>query len=606
MSYTVGGKKFDLMSEAIAESAGTGEKVMSGSKTIHTPKEFKMMKNPLFGFGKKSPSKSGFEIAEEVFQSHNGQVDFETFWKEFSPSQPGMRTSEARSIHADLSKQNWRFMRNGSAKKFNYKVIGQNDRVLYDGYSFEKASDLMMKSAAPVRMLRDDVEISKRRPAGDVRRNGMTASRHMPDGSKRDAYSVNCGNKSYHTEDLADAKRKFKSWCKTGDCTLHHGRQLLDSNFEQPAPKPLGLFLHAPGYRPAVKKNGSGFTATHKKILKDYIEAGGNACDFDDLPSSIRSKLKAAGYPETLESDAERFLWDNNNPHLKRSKLWGNPRKIDQEVLSKYKSIKRNGSRKYSVVVGRVGKVYDGFDRSEALEAFDTYVKFSKSSKGLALGQPVEMLCNGNRVKKYARKVEKFTPTTRRLTKNGSSRPRYQLYVENIGLVFDGVDESAANSDYNEYVRRSKLRSGRESGSEVTMLKDGELFKSHSGKKIVRNGSDFFTTRKELVHKRNKDGFDFYFIELDENKEVVRVEKVTEKVFAESKIPYRHDDPDNKKWEKSYISKILDKKSGHSHSVFGKSLRPQFDLSEFYKNYRKEHGMEPPFFAVLSFAKGYK
>ncbi len=280
--------------------------------------------------------------------------------------------------------------------------------------------------------------------------------------------------------------------------------------------------------------------------------------------------------------------------------------RLKEWVRQNVKSIKRNGSRKYSVVVGRVGKVYDGFDRSEALEAFDTYVKFSKSSKGLALGQPVEMLCNGNRVKKYARKVEKFTPTTRRLTKNGSSRPRYQLYVENIGLVFDGVDESAANSDYNEYVRRSKLRSGRESGSEVTMLKDGELFKSHSGKKIVRNGADFFTTRKSLVHKRNKEGFDFYFVEVDKNNEVMRMEKVTEKVFAESKIPYRHDFPWNKEWEKSYISKILDKKSGPSHSVFGKSLRPQFDLNEFYKNYRKEHGMEPPFFAVLSFAKGYK
>ncbi len=548
MSYTVGSKKFDLMSEAIAESAGTGEKVMSGSKTIHTPKEFKMMKNPLFGFGKKSPSKSGFEIAEEVFQSHNGQVDFETFWKEFSPSQPGMRMSEARSIHADLSKQNWRFMRNGSAKKCNYKVIGQNDRVLYDGYSFEKASDLMMRSAAPVRMLRDDVEISRRRPAGDVRRNGskkncvykllgrdgrslyegpdlyhavdirflngggtilcdevdisktipkgkkpslsasddvlcggvnlgyrgvdsksvrrngMSMTRSMPDGSKRDTYSVNCGNKSYHTEDLADAKRKFKSWCKTGDCTLHHGRKLLDSNFEQPAPKPLGLFLHAPGYRPPVKRNGSGFTATHKKILKDYIEAGGNAHDFDDLPSSIRSKLKAAGYPETLESDAERFLWDNNNPHLKRSKLWGNPRKIDQEVLSKYK---------YNVVVGNEDGVEAQYGRDEraAIEDYFKYhVKESKNPRSRFFKMTVTMFCDGEVCKSYNAPEQSM---------ERNPRKNYEVVVGNIGTVYRGNSLREASRCHSEYVKQSKMSSGRASGEDVTMFCDSEICKSY-------------------------------------------------------------------------------------------------------------------------------
>jgi hypothetical protein len=456
MEYKVGKEEFEFVSEAISESDSTGLPVMSGSKVIHSPKGFKIMKNPLFGFGKKPAAKSGFEIAEEVFQSHNGQVDFETFWKEFSPSQPGMRISEGRSIHADLSKQNWRFMKNGSGKKCNYRVIGKDERVLYDGQDFNKASDLMMKAQAPVRMLRDGVEISKRRPAGDVRRNGMTAlrprnfkedrrymvyvgnigrvhngidkheaiaeyedyvresksktgrasgeevtlfengeilagykptstsikrngmtaSRHMPDGSKRDTYSVNCGNKSYHTEDLADAKKKFKSWCRTGDCTLHHGRKLLDSNFEQKSP---GMALFPRG----LMNNPRDLTAAHKKILKAYIEGGGVACDYESLPSTVRKKLESTGYHETLESDCDRFLWDNNNPHMKRSKIWGNPRK------------------NYEVVVGNIGTVYSGNSLREASRCFSEYVKQSKSPFGRASSEDVTMFCDSEICKSY-------------------------------------------------------------------------------------------------------------------------------------------------------------------------------------------------------------
>jgi hypothetical protein len=496
------------------------------------------MKNPLFGFGKKPAAKSGFEIAEEVFQSHNGQVDFDTFWKEFSPSQPGMRISEGRSIHADLSKQNWRFMKNGSGKKCNYRVIGKDERVLYDGQDFNKASDLMMKAQAPVRMLRDGVDISKRRPAGDVRRNGMTATRHMPDGSQRDTYSVNCGNKSYHTEDLADAKKKFNSWCRTGDCTLHHGRKLLDSNFEQKSP---GMALFPRGLR----NNPRDLTAAHKKILKAYIEGGGVACDYESLPSTVRKKLESTGYHETLESDCDRFLWDNNNPHMKRSKLWGNPRKIDKEVLSKYKynvvvgnedgveaqygrdervaiedyfkyhvkesknprsrffkttvtmfangtewkryspkeqSMERNPRKDYEVVVGNIGTVYSGNSLREASQCYSEYVKQSKMSSGHASGEDVTMFCAGEECKSY-------NAPDRSMERNPKSKESYSVVVGNIGQVHSGSNRAEAIKEYDDYVKASKSNKGRAGGEDVTLFCGREIERSHTGSvSLVGNG----------------------------------------------------------------------------------------------------------------------
>lgn len=54
-------------------------------------------------------------------------------------------------------------------------------------------------------------------------------------------------------------------------------------------------------------------------ILKKYLaDAGSRAVsDFDDLPANVRSALEAVKDQETLWSDVNRWLDDNNNPHLR-------------------------------------------------------------------------------------------------------------------------------------------------------------------------------------------------------------------------------------------------------------------------------------------------
>lgn len=52
-------------------------------------------------------------------------------------------------------------------------------------------------------------------------------------------------------------------------------------------------------------------------ILKKYVEGGGGAMMFEDLPSNVRKDLSKGKDQETLHSDADRWLGDNNNPHLR-------------------------------------------------------------------------------------------------------------------------------------------------------------------------------------------------------------------------------------------------------------------------------------------------
>jgi len=56
-----------------------------------------------------------------------------------------------------------------------------------------------------------------------------------------------------------------------------------------------------------------------EKILKDYLASAGSraAMDYDDLPSSVRDALTRVKDQETLWSDVNRWLGDNNNPHLR-------------------------------------------------------------------------------------------------------------------------------------------------------------------------------------------------------------------------------------------------------------------------------------------------
>jgi hypothetical protein len=54
-------------------------------------------------------------------------------------------------------------------------------------------------------------------------------------------------------------------------------------------------------------------------ILKKYLESAGGraAMDFEELPADVQSALRRVKDQETLDSDVNRWLMDNNNPHLR-------------------------------------------------------------------------------------------------------------------------------------------------------------------------------------------------------------------------------------------------------------------------------------------------
>lgn len=57
----------------------------------------------------------------------------------------------------------------------------------------------------------------------------------------------------------------------------------------------------------------------------------------------------------------------------------------------------------------------------------------------------------------------------------------YEVHVGNIGLVYSGESEDEARRHFMEYVQQAKQLSGRASGEDVTLFKDGEPVEEHVG-----------------------------------------------------------------------------------------------------------------------------
>lgn len=54
-------------------------------------------------------------------------------------------------------------------------------------------------------------------------------------------------------------------------------------------------------------------------ILKKYVDSGGKAMDYDDLPAAVQKALEAVKQSEVLWSDVNRWLSDNNSPWKRRA-----------------------------------------------------------------------------------------------------------------------------------------------------------------------------------------------------------------------------------------------------------------------------------------------
>jgi len=84
-----------------------------------------------------------------------------------------------------------------------------------------------------------------------------------------------------------------------------------------------------------------------EKILKQYLDSAGSRAvmDYDALPSNVKESLQKVKDQETLPSDVDRWLMDNNNPHLK-SASWkvgaAAPLDILREVITEASSLARS------------------------------------------------------------------------------------------------------------------------------------------------------------------------------------------------------------------------------------------------------------------------
>jgi hypothetical protein len=59
---------------------------------------------------------------------------------------------------------------------------------------------------------------------------------------------------------------------------------------------------------------------------------------------------------------------------------------------------------------------------------------------------------------------------------------KYQVYVGNIGKVYDGDNHEDAMETFEEYVVISANGHGRASGEDVTLFEDGDIIKDFIGK----------------------------------------------------------------------------------------------------------------------------
>jgi hypothetical protein len=80
----------------------------------------------------------------------------------------------------------------------------------------------------------------------------------------------------------------------------------------------LNTLKHKDEFKSADWKT-SKLQSRQEKILKKYLDSAGSRAvmDFDELPPDVQADLKKVKDQETLWSDVNRWLGDNNNPHLR-------------------------------------------------------------------------------------------------------------------------------------------------------------------------------------------------------------------------------------------------------------------------------------------------
>ena len=58
-------------------------------------------------------------------------------------------------------------------------------------------------------------------------------------------------------------------------------------------------------------------------------------------------------------------------------------------------------------------------------------------------------------------------------------KSKFEVYVGNIGMVYDGNNKEEAKKVFVEYVEQSTMKYGRASNEDVTLFEEGEPIENH-------------------------------------------------------------------------------------------------------------------------------
>lgn len=401
----VGKVEFDSITEAVAESQATGDPVIGvAGKVVYAPKD-RLQRNGGKTYGMSDLGKENKKYLDSLSPESRHRV-LSVFSKKYGmPIKDTMRELIGPNARESVKPLKRNFF---GSKKPSATSHDLADRVFEKhgtGIDFEefkreykKLEDAHTLKDAPPTLL--DLKVMHRNLSGmnwkyPVRKNPRVASLAIPSHKHKDekkGISVIVGKRAeevYKFDNMQEAKRKFDSL----KMSYWHNkliRLIADGKVVYVSPQ---IAKKSPG-RSAPARNPSEKYVEHD--YKVYVEGVGNVYHGDSRVEAMKK------YAEAVEKSKSR---GNGRGCGENVAFFGK----EMEVIKSHKGWKsrsavRNPKCKYEVIVGNIGKVFEGSNREEAREMYNTYVRMSKSGKGRPGGEDVVLFCDDEIVKEHIAK----------------------------------------------------------------------------------------------------------------------------------------------------------------------------------------------------------
>lgn len=390
-------------------------------------------------FGSKKPSATPHDLVDRVFEKHGAGVDFDTFLREYRKLESEHTLKDMPSLHdlkvlhRSLSGMAWKYpARKNPPKIVTEKiVVPEADlnamRSLHRDYELKEALQPIVHAACygnkiTAKMIADaDAAIKKDEKF--LKEMGFTGFGHEK--GKPDFLRVKkwvARNKLAKNPDprrnpsrIDFEKGDTLIVAPNMDAMKRSGAKVRVVTFQATAlesgvsggkeiymvRRENGDHLPVRGFQIEGKKSGAVRNPSSKKYFdhdfKVYVEGTGNVYEGESLADAMNEyrnaveKSKSRGNGRGCGENVS--LFGKGMELLKSHRGWRYPRGRS--------AVKNPSKCKYEVIVGNVGRVFEGTNREEARDMYNNYVKMSKSGKGRPGGEDVVLLCDGVQVKGY-------------------------------------------------------------------------------------------------------------------------------------------------------------------------------------------------------------